>query len=539
MRSRAPRRSLLPGERRRRPGPEVSVPSAAASSMAAWLSPSASARSTGSVAVRKPPRQSVVTGEAGVADQPGGRLQAVRPDGLPPQADVRDARPAAGVDQVRHRQLPDRHLVDGETLQVRAHWFTPLRSSRLLHPLLGQLGVREQAEPVGECVGAGEVRHGARPTGGRRPWRSAPGGRPARRGGPRPSWQKRVGAWKRWRDSSTVGSRSSRKPRTSPVSRARTASAASGPAVEDAEQGVAGSPGRRPRSAGGSGSRPRCSSARPGGSRRLRSTSRCASREGDLDAVHLVRVGGDDLQEGVGGRVQVGRAPVALQGRVEHRAQPVQDHRFGGLAGADGRRSPGSPRGRSRWPPGAGGHEDGLRARLLDDRELLLVRGPDLGERAPGELVGADAAGDRPPTARASAALRRISSAAPAQSRPMPRWAVSIASATPSPWDHRWRRKASVASQSTAAGASGETSAYGSATTWARGEDRTGGEGGAGGDGEGLGAGLVRPQGAVGGGESDGHREISGTSMRRPSAEDFRPSSASCTPRAPASRSQW
>ena len=73
----------------------------------------------------------------------------------------------------------------------------------------------------------------------------------------------------------------------------------------------------------------------------------------------------------------------------------------------------------------------------------------------------------RPPTARASAAERRISSAAPAQSRPMPRWAVSIASATPSPWDHRWRRKARVASQSTAAGESGDTSAKGSATTCA------------------------------------------------------------------------
>ncbi|CAM5581047.1 hypothetical protein STENM223S_10908 [Streptomyces tendae] len=49
----------------------------------------------------------------------------------------------------------------------------------------------------------------------------------------------------------------------------------------------------------------------------------------------------------------------------------------------------------------------------------------------------------------------------------MPRCAVSIASATPSPWAHRWRRKARVASQSTAAGESGVVSAYGSATTCA------------------------------------------------------------------------
>ena len=38
-----------------------------------------------------------------------------------------------------------------------------------------------------------------------------------------------------------------------------------------------------------------------------------------------------------------------------------------------------------------------------------------------------------PPTAAASAPLRRISSRVAAQSRPIPRWAVSIASATPSP----------------------------------------------------------------------------------------------------------
>lgn len=72
-----------------------------------------------------------------------------------------------------------------------------------------------------------------------------------------------------------------------------------------------------------------------------------------------------------------------------------------------------------------------------------------------------------PPTAFASAAERRISSAAPAQSRPMPRCAVSMASATPRPCAHRWRRKASVDSQSTAAGSSGPMSAYGSATTCA------------------------------------------------------------------------
>lgn len=72
----------------------------------------------------------------------------------------------------------------------------------------------------------------------------------------------------------------------------------------------------------------------------------------------------------------------------------------------------------------------------------------------------------RPPTAPASAAERRISSAAVVQSKPMPRCAVSMASATPSPWDHRRCRKAKVASQSTTGPASVEA-ASGSATTCA------------------------------------------------------------------------
>jgi hypothetical protein len=72
-----------------------------------------------------------------------------------------------------------------------------------------------------------------------------------------------------------------------------------------------------------------------------------------------------------------------------------------------------------------------------------------------------------PPTARASATERRISSCVAPQSRPMPRWAVSIASATRNPCAHRWRRNASVASQSSRAGPSGSPAASGSATTWA------------------------------------------------------------------------
>src|SRR4051812_22608836 len=72
-----------------------------------------------------------------------------------------------------------------------------------------------------------------------------------------------------------------------------------------------------------------------------------------------------------------------------------------------------------------------------------------------------------PPTRRASAQLSRTSLRMLGQSSPIPRWAVSMASATGSPHDHRWCRKASVASQSTTAGRPGVLSAYGAATTCA------------------------------------------------------------------------
>ena len=72
-----------------------------------------------------------------------------------------------------------------------------------------------------------------------------------------------------------------------------------------------------------------------------------------------------------------------------------------------------------------------------------------------------------PPTDRASAALRAISSRAALASRPMLRCAVSIASATPRPHDQTWWRNASVASQSMSAGAPGTFSAPTRGTTWA------------------------------------------------------------------------
>ena len=69
-----------------------------------------------------------------------------------------------------------------------------------------------------------------------------------------------------------------------------------------------------------------------------------------------------------------------------------------------------------------------------------------------------------PGTSFIASSERRISSCAPVQSRPMPRCAVSIASATPRPSDQRWRRKAMVRSQSILTSSQGSCSASGSAT---------------------------------------------------------------------------
>ncbi len=48
-------------------------------------------------------------------------------------------------------------------------------------------------------------------------------------------------------------------------------------------------------------------------------------QQGNLDAVHLVRVVADQGQERLRGRGDVVGAPVAGQGGIEHGAEPVQD----------------------------------------------------------------------------------------------------------------------------------------------------------------------------------------------------------------------
>src|SRR3954464_3945559 len=72
-----------------------------------------------------------------------------------------------------------------------------------------------------------------------------------------------------------------------------------------------------------------------------------------------------------------------------------------------------------------------------------------------------------PPLAFAARTERWISSSEVGQSSPMPRCAVSIASATPRPRSQTCSRNAMVRSQSIAALSQGSQSASGSATTWA------------------------------------------------------------------------
>ena len=121
----------------------------------------------------------------------------------------------------------------------------------------------------------------------------------------------------------------------------------------------------------------------------------------DLDAVDLVGVVADDAEHDLGGPVEVRRAPVAGERRVEHVAEPVQDrralelaqHGAVDLAVVVGRRG---DRGQC-----AAGHDDDLRARALDELALVLVGGADLVERARLRVVG------RRPGREAPAALGR------------------------------------------------------------------------------------------------------------------------------------
>jgi hypothetical protein len=82
--------------------------------------------------------------------------------------------------------------------------------------------------------------------------------------------------------------------------------------------------------------------------------------ERNLDPVDLFRVALDQTQHEVGGRRHVARAPVPGKGGVEHVAQPVQDHRFGGLRQERVVDPRIGVRIRTDCGQGAGGHQDDL-----------------------------------------------------------------------------------------------------------------------------------------------------------------------------------
>ena len=173
----------------------------------------------------------------------------------------------------------------------------------------------------------------------------------------------------------------------------------------------------------------------------------------NLDAVDLRPAGFDDGQCRFHGGGEVVAAPVAAERRIEHLAKPVQDDRLVGLgeyAAVD--REIVVRRFRHPYECPAR-HQDHPAAEFLDGVKLFEVGGGDVVERSRVgriKLLGAAPEKMRP------ASRSRIRERAADQLwaalpwSPMPRWAVSIASAMPKPRSSRWRRNASVASQSIA-----------------------------------------------------------------------------------------
>lgn len=87
-------------------------------------------------------------GKTGVADQLRRRLHTVRLDRFTPEAHPGDAQFHAGVDQFGHRQLLDRHLVDGEAGEIcGAHWVTPYRLSRFFMRSWASFGSGNRPRP--------------------------------------------------------------------------------------------------------------------------------------------------------------------------------------------------------------------------------------------------------------------------------------------------------------------------------------------------------------------------------------------------------
>ena len=130
---------------------------------------------------------------------------------------------------------------------------------------------------------------------------------------------------------------------------------------------------------------------------------------------------------------EVRRPPIAGEGRIEHLAQPVQDHRLVGVGEhlvhrwqivlgparnrASARLAIRMMRPSSSGSPGAARDRRGSHRRGCAPRRDRAGRCRAVEDERVGQL--------RP--------VRRISSSAPGQSSPMPRCAVSIASAMPRP----------------------------------------------------------------------------------------------------------
>ena len=152
-------------------------------------------------------------------------------------------------------------------------------------------------------------------------------------------------------------------------------------------------------------------------------------------------VGADDgeaVLHGVGDR---GCAPVAFERGIEHGAEPVEDDGLANLredAGVDGCIVVGVA---GDGGQGAAGHEDDAATGGFDGFALIEVGGGDVVEGVSAVAVEGGRCRRRWRGVRrgalAAAVLRWMSSSASGQSRPMPRCAVSMASATPKPSDQR------------------------------------------------------------------------------------------------------
>ena len=120
--------------------------------------------------------------------------------------------------------------------------------------------------------------------------------------------------------------------------------------------------------------------------------------QGDLDPVDLGAVLADDRETGVHRRVDIARAPIAGELRIEHVAQPVEDHGAAHLPqhGPVDARVVVRPARRARQRPAR--HQDHTSPQAFHVSDLFRVRALHVGQRdAIGrrELVGARAAHDR------------------------------------------------------------------------------------------------------------------------------------------------